>query len=129
MRILFIGTGDIGLPVLRWLLASGHELLGVISQPDKPAGRKQEMLAPPVKDLAKEHGLPGLAASDAHTVMEVGVAYTILDGPLSTAEEFRTAIASGPRLVTSHGSRLVRIGMPFAKVIQRVRGNGRVTVA
>jgi predicted metal-dependent phosphoesterase TrpH len=80
-------------------------------------------------EFAKEHGLPGLAASDAHTVMEVGVAYTILDGALSSAAEFRAAIARGPRLVTSHGSRLIRLGMPFAKAIQRVRGNGRVSAA
>lgn len=80
-------------------------------------------------EFARAHGLPGIAASDAHTVMEVGVTYTILDGPLSSAEEFRQALASGPHLVTSHGSRLIRLGMPFAKVIQRVRGNRRVTAA
>ena len=80
-------------------------------------------------EFAKQHDLPGVAASDAHTVMEVGVAYTILDGPIDTAEEFRAALAAGPRLVTAHGSRLIRLGMPFAKVVQRVRGNRRVSVA
>jgi predicted metal-dependent phosphoesterase TrpH len=80
-------------------------------------------------DFAKLHGLAAVAASDAHTVMEVGVAYTILDGPLSSAEEFRAALASGPELVTSHGSRLIRLGMPFAKAIQRVRGNRRMSAA
>lgn len=58
MRILFIGTGEIGLPALRWLLHSGHELAGVVTQPDKPAGRRQELLSPPVKTLAHEHGIP-----------------------------------------------------------------------
>lgn len=80
-------------------------------------------------EFAKEHGLPGVAASDAHTVMEVGVSYTILDGPIDDAEQFRAALAAGPRLVTSHGSRLIRLGMPFAKVVQRMRGNRRVPVA
>jgi predicted metal-dependent phosphoesterase TrpH len=80
-------------------------------------------------EFAKEHGLPGVASSDAHTVMEVGVAYTVLDGPIDDAQEFRAALAAGPQLVTSHGSRLIRLGMPFAKVVQRVRGNRRVAVS
>jgi predicted metal-dependent phosphoesterase TrpH len=80
-------------------------------------------------EFAKSHELPGVAASDAHTVMEVGVAYTILSGPLDTADEFRAALALGPRLVTGRGSRLIRVGMPFAKIVQRVRGNRRISLA
>jgi methionyl-tRNA formyltransferase len=50
MRVLFIGTGEIGVPVLRWLLESeAHQLIGVVTQPDKPAGREQRIEAPPVK--------------------------------------------------------------------------------
>jgi methionyl-tRNA formyltransferase len=50
MRVLFIGTGEIGLPVLRWLLeAEEHELVGVVTQPDKPVGRAQRIEAPPIK--------------------------------------------------------------------------------
>lgn len=50
MRVLFIGTGEIGVPVLRWLLESDeHELIGVVTQPDKPVGREQRIEAPPVK--------------------------------------------------------------------------------
>ena len=50
MRVLFIGTGEIGAPVLRWLLESGeHELVGVVTQPDKPVGREQRIEAPPIK--------------------------------------------------------------------------------
>ena len=80
-------------------------------------------------EFAKAHDLPGVAASDAHMVMEVGVAYTILEGPIDDADQFRAALAAGPRLVTAHGSRLIRLGMPFAKAVQRLRGNRRVTVA
>jgi methionyl-tRNA formyltransferase len=57
MRILYIGTGDIGLPALNWLLGSGHEIAAVLTQPDKPAGRRMEMLASPVKRLAHDHGI------------------------------------------------------------------------
>ena len=76
-------------------------------------------------DLAHAHDLPGVAVSDAHTLLEVGVSYTILEGPLDTADELRTALG-GAQLVTSHGSRLVRLATPLAKVIQRLRGNRRV---
>src|SRR2546430_7445036 len=50
MRVLFIGTGEIGVPVLRWLIESEeHELIGVVTQPDKPVGREQRIEAPPIK--------------------------------------------------------------------------------
>src|SRR3954468_13715645 len=50
MRVLFIGTGEIGVPVLRWLMESReHELVGVVTQPDKPVGREQRIEAPPIK--------------------------------------------------------------------------------
>jgi methionyl-tRNA formyltransferase len=58
MRILYIGSGDIGLPALTWLLDSGHEIAAVFTQPDKPAGRRMELLAPPVKNLAVARGIP-----------------------------------------------------------------------
>src|SRR5437588_12659091 len=49
MRIVFIGTGEIGVPTLRALLESEHEVVGVVTQPDKPAGRDQSIEAPPIK--------------------------------------------------------------------------------
>ncbi len=49
MRIVFAGTGDIGIPALRFL-AARHELLGVLTQPDRPAGRHREPNAPAIKE-------------------------------------------------------------------------------
>src|SRR5712671_7550144 len=61
MRVLFIGTGEIGVPVLRWLLESKeHELIGVVTQPDKPVGRTQRIEAPPVKAALVGSGVPVL---------------------------------------------------------------------
>ncbi len=61
MRIVYLGTGDIGLPALRWLLDSPeHEVAAVVTQPDRPAGRRQELLASPIKLLALERGVPVL---------------------------------------------------------------------
>ena len=79
-------------------------------------------------EFAVAHGLPGVAVSDAHTVLEVGVAYTILEGRVRDAAELRAALA-GARLVTAKGSRAVRVAMPVAKLIQRIRGNRRVLPA
>lgn len=60
MRLLLIATGDIALPTLRQLLSSEHELLALVTQPDKPAGRRQQLTPPPVKTLAASHGIPVL---------------------------------------------------------------------
>jgi methionyl-tRNA formyltransferase len=59
MRVLFIGTGEIGVPVLHWLLKSEeHELVGVVTQPDKPVGRAQRIEAPPIKVALGDSRLP-----------------------------------------------------------------------
>ena len=59
MRILFIGTGDIGIPTLNWLAESETDsLVGVVTQPDKPVGRHQEITASPLKKVALQHGIP-----------------------------------------------------------------------
>ena len=61
MRVVFIGTGEIGLPVLHWLLSSAeHELVGVVTQPDKPVGREQRIQAPPIKAALAASGIPVL---------------------------------------------------------------------
>ena len=49
MRIVFIGTGEIGVPTLRALLNSEHEIVAVVTQPDKPVGREQHIEPPPIK--------------------------------------------------------------------------------
>jgi methionyl-tRNA formyltransferase len=51
MRIVFIGAGEIGVPTLQALLRSNeHQLTGVVTQPDKPVGRAQQIEPPPIKD-------------------------------------------------------------------------------
>ena len=58
MRIVYLGTGEIGIPALAWLAqAPAVELVGVVTQPDRPAGRGKKMQAPPVKLWAQQHGL------------------------------------------------------------------------
>ena len=75
--------------------------------------------------FAREHGLPGVASSDAHSLLEVGVAYTILDGDFETADGLRGLLADAD-LIMGRGSYLVRVWTPVAKLIQRARGNRRL---
>lgn len=58
MRILFMGTPDFAVPTLRALYESGEEIIGVVTQPDKPRGRGYVMTPPPVKVYAEAQGLP-----------------------------------------------------------------------
>jgi len=58
MRILFLGTPDFAVPVLRALGASRHEVIGVVTVPDKPSGRGQRLRASAVKKAAKKLNLP-----------------------------------------------------------------------
>lgn len=58
MKILFMGTPDFAVPSLQMLIDSTHALVGVVTQPDKPQGRKQILTPPPVKTLAQAHGIP-----------------------------------------------------------------------
>jgi predicted metal-dependent phosphoesterase TrpH len=76
--------------------------------------------------FALEMGLPGIAVSDAHSVIEVGVAYTVLDGYPSTAEGLMAALTN-VSLVPGRASYIVRTLTPIAKIVNRARGNRRVT--
>jgi methionyl-tRNA formyltransferase len=61
IRLLFMGTGEIGVPAFRWLLDWPEcEVIAAVTQPDKPVGRKQELQASAIKQLAVARGVPVL---------------------------------------------------------------------
>lgn len=60
MRIVFMGTPEFAVRSLEALVCSGHELVGVVTQPDKPVGRKRVIMETPVKSYAKSQGIPVL---------------------------------------------------------------------
>jgi methionyl-tRNA formyltransferase len=61
MRVVFMGTPQFAVPVLQALLAyPGIEVVGVVTQPDRPVGRKQILAPTPVKAEAARHGIPAL---------------------------------------------------------------------
>ncbi|HEY2420477.1 MAG TPA: methionyl-tRNA formyltransferase [Neobacillus sp.] len=57
-KIVFMGTPDFSVPVLRQIIDDGFEVIGVVTQPDRPVGRKRVLTPPPVKVEALKHGIP-----------------------------------------------------------------------
>jgi methionyl-tRNA formyltransferase len=57
LRVLFAGTPEFALPPLQTLIDEGAEIVAVLTQPDRPAGRGKQLRASPVKQLALENGL------------------------------------------------------------------------
>jgi len=57
MRLIYMGTPDFAVPALEWLIKSAHDVSLVVTQPDKPAGRRQVLTPPPVKKLALDHSI------------------------------------------------------------------------
>ena len=60
MRLVFAGTPEVALPSLEALIGSSHEIVGVVTRPDAPAGRGRSLLPSPVRVRAQEHGIPVL---------------------------------------------------------------------
>ncbi|MDB6087927.1 MAG: Methionyl-tRNA formyltransferase [Gammaproteobacteria bacterium] len=58
LRVAFAGTPDFAVPALEALLRSGHRVVGVLTQPDRPKGRGRQIAASPVKTAALAHGIP-----------------------------------------------------------------------
>ena len=56
MKIIFMGTPDFAVGTLEALITGGYEIALVVTQPDKPQGRKMELTPPPVKVCALQHG-------------------------------------------------------------------------
>jgi predicted metal-dependent phosphoesterase TrpH len=74
--------------------------------------------------FALEYDLPGVAVSDAHTIVEVGVAYSAMTGDPSTPSRLLAGLRD-VEIVPGRASYAVRLWTPVAKGIQRVRGRGR----
>ena len=71
MKVIFMGTPDFAVPSLESLIASGHEVAAVFTQPDKPVGRKQILTPPQVKVRALAHGIQvhqPVSLRDAQTI-------------------------------------------------------------
>ena len=99
-------------PLVDWIEGHNARLVG--------RGNEQAI------DFALEHSRPIVAVSDAHSHIEVGVAYTALDEDPSTPAGLLAGLAVGPELVPGRATYFVRLLTPVSKLVQRTRGNGRV---
>ena len=57
MKVIFLGTPDFSVPTLKAIINSRHQLLAVVTQPDKPSGRGEKMTCSPVKQVARENNI------------------------------------------------------------------------
>jgi methionyl-tRNA formyltransferase len=64
LKLVFAGSGEFGVPTLKSLREAGHEIVQVISQPDRPAGRGRSLTPTPIASLATEMGLPVLKTAN-----------------------------------------------------------------
>ena len=60
MRLVFLGTGDFAIPSFEAVLLAGHEVLALVTQPDREKGRGQKLTPPPIKPVAEARGVPVL---------------------------------------------------------------------
>ena len=57
-KIIFMGTPDFAVPILQQLINDNYQVVLVVTQPDRPKGRKKVLTPPPVKVEAEKHGIP-----------------------------------------------------------------------
>ena len=58
MRVVFMGTPDFAVGTLEEIVKAGHEVVGVVTQPDKPKGRGKTLMPTPVKEAALKYEIP-----------------------------------------------------------------------
>ncbi|RUS46483.1 methionyl-tRNA formyltransferase [Cohnella sp. AR92] len=124
MRIVFMGTPEFAVPSLQALLDGGYDVVGVVTQPDRPKGRKRELTPPPVKVVALERGLPVLQPERLRAPEAVEEVKALRPDLIVTAaygQILPKSLLEAPKLgcVNVHGSLLPRYrgGAPIQRSI------------
>lgn len=135
LRLLMLGTGDFALPTFEHLCETGHRVIGLITQPDRPQGRKQEIIPSPIKRAAQARGIPVDQPENVNAPEEVGrirelgadLLITAAYGQILSAELLSVPPLGGINL---HGSILpaYRGAAPVARAIQNGEAEAGVTV-
>jgi predicted metal-dependent phosphoesterase TrpH len=105
-----------------------EELAALVDYVEIHNARAYRDANPAAGAFAQRHALPGVASSDAHSVLEVGVASTVLPGAFTTASELLTLLPRA-QIMPGRASYYVRLWTPMAKLINRTRQNGRIRPA
>lgn len=115
MRLLFFGAGEFGLPTFE-ALRQQHEVVAVISQPDRPAGRNRKLTPPPVAQWALDHGLPVLQRDNVNTPDFV---QTISDLKPDAAVVIAFGQKLSPELIAASGQLVVNL---HSSLLPKYRG-------
>jgi methionyl-tRNA formyltransferase len=105
LRIIFAGSGEFGLPTLRALQSAGHQLVQIISQPDRPAGRGRKLAPTPISQFAIENSLSLTRTDDINREKLPPADLMIV---IAFGQKISEGAANHPRLgsVNLHASRL-----------------------
>ncbi|WP_152392317.1 methionyl-tRNA formyltransferase [Paenibacillus guangzhouensis] len=124
MKIVFMGTPEFAVPSLQMLLAEGYDVAAVVSQPDRPKGRKKVLTPTPVKEVAVEKGIPvlqPLKLRSPDSVEELAKLQPDLIVTAAYGQILPKAVLDLPRLgcINVHGSLLpeYRGGAPIQRSI------------
>lgn len=136
MRVLFWGTPEFAVPPLRALIGEGYEVVGVVTQPDKPVGRSRSTLEPPpVKRIALEESLPVLQPEKprgAEFLAQLSALAPDISVVVAYGHILSTEVIDLPRLgtVNIHASLLplLRGAAPIQAVIREGHAETGVTI-
>jgi methionyl-tRNA formyltransferase len=135
LELIMLGTGDFAVPTLEKLLESRHRLVAVLTQPDRPQGRKQEIIASVIRQSAQARGITIFQPGDVNAPESLEVIRAMHPDLLITAaygQILSPALLSIPRLggINLHGSILpaYRGAAPVARAIQNGETATGVTV-
>jgi methionyl-tRNA formyltransferase len=134
-RIIMLGTGDFALRTFERLIKSGHNVIALVTQPDRPQGRRQEVLPSRIKQAAQARSIPIIQPEDVNApaslaclrALEPDLLVTAAYGQILSAELLSIAPQGGINL---HGSILpaYRGAAPVARAIQQGEVETGVTV-
>jgi methionyl-tRNA formyltransferase len=134
-RLIVLGTGDFALPMFESLCDAGHEILALITQPDRPHGRKQELIPSRIKKSAQARGVSVLQPENVNAAESLEQVRTLDPDLLVTAaygQILSADLLAIPRLggINLHGSILpfYRGAAPVARAIQNGETETGVTV-
>jgi len=135
MRIVFMGTPDFAVPSLQLLVSGGYEVVAVVTQPDRPKGRKKTLTPPPVKEAALSFGIPVLQPErmrNPKAVAELAEYKPDLIVTAAYGQILPKAVLELPRLgcINVHGSLLpkYRGGAPIQRSIMNGEPETGVTI-
>jgi len=133
MKVLFAGSGEFGVPTLRGIAQKGHELVGVITQPDRPAGRGRKVAPTPIATAASELGITAIRTENINALPLPPADVLVV---IAFGQKIAPAVADHPRFgsVNLHASRLpaYRGAAPINWAILRgetVTGNSIIRLA